>query len=142
MWRDVSSWYWLPIGVGAAVALWLLLVGALLAFGRKEDARELLAFIPDCVILVKRLLGDPRVPHRAKAVLISLFVYLVMPFDLVPDFIPVVGQLDDAIVVAVVLAYVVRLAGRDVVEELWTGSDRGLRVVLALTADQGRSIPR
>jgi uncharacterized membrane protein YkvA (DUF1232 family) len=101
--------------------------------GRKEDAHELVAFVPDCVILVKRLLGDPRVPRRAKLILISLFVYLVLPFDLVPDFIPVAGQLDDAILVAAVLAYIVRRAGREVVEELWTGSDRGLRVVLALT---------
>jgi uncharacterized membrane protein YkvA (DUF1232 family) len=132
--RGMSAWLWLPIGLGAAVALWLLLVGALFAFGRKEDARELLAFIPDCVILVKRLLGDSRVPRRAKLILIALFVYLAMPFDLVPDFIPVAGQLDDAILVAAVLAYVVRTAGRDVVEELWTGSERGLRVVLALAA--------
>jgi uncharacterized membrane protein YkvA (DUF1232 family) len=55
-----------------------------------------------------------------------------MPFDLVPDFIPVAGQLDDAILVAFVLAYVVRRTGRGVVEELWPGSEGGLRVVLAL----------
>ena len=85
------------------------------------------------MILVKRLLGDPRVPRRAKLVLILAFVYLLIPFDLVPDFIPVAGQLDDAILLAAVLAHVVRLAGREVVEELWTGSERGLRVVLALT---------
>ena len=128
----MSSWLWVLVGLGVAVALWLLLVGALFAFGRKDDARELVAFIPDCVILVKRLLGDPRVPRRAKLVLISLFVYLVLPCDLVPDFIPVAGQLDDAILVAAVLAYVVRLAGREVIEDLWTGSERGLRVVLSL----------
>src|SRR5438034_5602028 len=128
----MTPWLWVLVGLGVAVALWLLLVGALLAFGRKEDARELLAFIPDCVILVKRLLGDPRVPQRAKFMLIALFVYLVLPFDLVPDFIPVAGQLDDAILVAAVLAYVVRLAGREVIEDLWTGSERGLRVVLSL----------
>jgi uncharacterized membrane protein YkvA (DUF1232 family) len=84
-------------------------------------------------MLVKRLLGDPRVPRRAKLALIALLAYLVMPFDLVPDFIPVAGQLDDAILVAAVLAYVVRVAGRDVVENLWTGSERGLSVVLRLT---------
>jgi len=82
---------------------------------------------------VKRLLADSRVPRRGKFVLIALFVYLAMPFDLVPDFIPVVGQLDDAILVAAVVAYVARTAGREVVEDLWTGSDRGLRVILSLT---------
>jgi uncharacterized membrane protein YkvA (DUF1232 family) len=86
------------------------------------------------VILVKRLLGDPGVPRRAKLALIALLAYLVMPFDLVPDFIPVAGQLDDAILVAAALAYVVRVAGRDVVEDLWSGSERGLRAVLVLTA--------
>jgi uncharacterized membrane protein YkvA (DUF1232 family) len=85
------------------------------------------------MILVKRLLADSRVPRRGKFVLIALFVYLAMPFDLVPDFIPVVGQLDDAILVAAVVAYVARTVGREVVEDLWTGSDRGLRVVLSLT---------
>ena len=80
----MSPWLWLVVSLGAVVALWLLLVGALLAFGRKEDARELLAFIPDCVILVKRLLGDRRVPRRAKLALVALLAYLVMPFDVVP----------------------------------------------------------
>ena len=65
--------------------------------------------------------------------LIALLVYLATPFDLVPDFIPVVGQLDDVILVAAVATYVVRLSGRDVVEELWSGSERGLRAVLRLT---------
>ena len=60
-------------------------------------------------------------------------LYLAMPIDLVPDFIPVVGQLDDAIFVAAAVAYVARTAGRNVVEEMWPGSDRGLRIVLAIT---------
>jgi uncharacterized membrane protein YkvA (DUF1232 family) len=89
-------------------------------------------FIPDCVVLFKRLLGDERVPRRAKVALVLLIPYLAMPFDLVPDFIPVAGQLDDAILVALVLAYVVRRAGRGVVEELWPGSEGGLRIVLAV----------
>ena len=129
----MSTWLWAAVALAIVVILWLLLVGALLAFGRKEDARELLAFIPDCVILVKRLLADPRVPQRAKLVLIALFVYLALPFDLVPDFIPVAGQLDDAILVAAVVAYVARTTGGEIIEDLWTGSARGLRVVLALS---------
>jgi uncharacterized membrane protein YkvA (DUF1232 family) len=73
------------------------------------------------------------VPRRAKLVLAGLAGYLAMPFDLIPDFIPVLGQLDDALLVAATVAYLVRLAGRDLVEELWPGSERGLRVVLALS---------
>jgi uncharacterized membrane protein YkvA (DUF1232 family) len=90
-------------------------------------------FLPDCIVLLKRLLRDDRVPRRAKVVLGLLVVYLVTPLDLVPDFIPVAGQLDDAILVAVAIAYVARSAGRDVIEELWPGSERALLVVLALS---------
>lgn len=109
-----------------------MLVLTLLALGRRREAREVAAFIPDCIVLFKRLLADRRVPRRAKLALGLLVAYLAMPFDLVPDFVPVAGQLDDAILVAAVIAYVVRRAGRDVVEELWPGSEGGLRVVLAL----------
>jgi uncharacterized membrane protein YkvA (DUF1232 family) len=88
--------------------------------------------VPDCAVLFKRLLKDPRVPRRAKATLALVIPYLAMPFDLIPDFIPVLGQLDDALLVTVVFGYVARSAGREVVEELWPGSERGLRVVLTL----------
>ena len=62
-----------------------------------------------------------------------LIPYLAMPFDLIPDFIPVAGQIDDAILVAAVMAYLVRSAGREVIVELWPGSERALRVMLAFT---------
>ena len=88
--------------------------------------------MPDCAVLFKRLLRDPRVPRRAKAALAFAVPYLASPIDLIPDFIPVLGQLDDALVVIAVLGYVARGAGRDVVAELWPGSEAGLRVVLKL----------
>ena len=106
----------------------------LLVLGRGRDAQDVARFIPDCIVLFKRLLGDSRVPRRAKVALVVLVPYLALPFDLVPDFIPVAGQLDDAILVAAAVAYVVRRAGREVVAELWPGSERGLHVVLALAA--------
>jgi uncharacterized membrane protein YkvA (DUF1232 family) len=81
---------------------------------------------------LKRLLRDERVPVRAKLPIVLIVPYLASPLDLIPDFIPVVGQLDDAILVALVLRSVVKRAGRDVVTELWPGSERGLRAVLAL----------
>jgi uncharacterized membrane protein YkvA (DUF1232 family) len=105
---------------------------ALLLLGRRRDALDVARFLPDCILLFRRLLRDDRVPRRAKVVLGLLVPYLLMPFDLVPDFIPVAGQLDDAILVAVAIGYVARSAGRDVVEDLWPGSERGLRVVLSL----------
>jgi len=124
--------------VGAAVALWILVVAVLLTLGRRDDAREVAAFLPDCVVLVRRLLRDPRVPRRAKAALALLLAYLVVPFDVVPDFLPVVGLIDDAVAVAATLAFVARSTGTELVEELWPGSERGARVVLALTS--GRRI--
>jgi len=104
----------------------------LLSFGRHRDARDIARFIPDCLVLCKRLLHDGRVPRRAKLALALLIPYLASPFDLVPDFIPVAGQLDDAILIGAAIAYVAHSAGREVVEDLWPGSERGLRVVLAL----------
>ena len=71
-------------------------------------------------------------PARAKLPIALLVPYLVSPVDVIPDFIPVLGQLDDAVLVALVLRRVVRVAGRDVVEDLWPGSERGLRAVLSL----------
>jgi uncharacterized membrane protein YkvA (DUF1232 family) len=107
-------------------------IGVLLVFGRHREARDIARFIPDCVVLFKRLLRDPRVPRRAKIVLALLIPYLASPIDLIPDFIPVLGQLDDALIVVAVFGYVARRAGRDVVTELWPGSEAGLRVVLTL----------
>jgi uncharacterized membrane protein YkvA (DUF1232 family) len=104
----------------------------LLALGRRHDARDVARFIPDCIVLFKRLLQDRRVPRSAKVSVALLVPYLALPFDIVPDFIQVAGQLDDAILVAAVIAYVVRKGGRQIVTELWPGSDRGLSVVLAL----------
>ncbi len=111
--------------MAATTALWLLLIVLLLLFGRGRDARDIARF------LCKRLVHDERVPRRAKLALALLIPYLAMPFDLVPDFIPVAGQLDDAILIAAAIAYVARSAGREVVEDLWPGSERGLRVLLA-----------
>jgi uncharacterized membrane protein YkvA (DUF1232 family) len=84
-------------------------------------------------VLCKRLLADGRVPRRGKLALALLLPYLALPFDLVPDFIPVLGQLDDALLVAAALAYVARGAGPEVVRELWPGSESGLRAVLRLS---------
>ena len=101
---------------------------------RRTDARALATFIPDCVVLVARLLRDPRVPRRRKALLVGLTAYLALPFDLVPDFIPVAGQLDDAIVVALVLRSLVRSGGHYLIRELWPGPSESLALILRLAA--------
>ena len=94
--------------------------------------RELARVVPDLGRLFLRLSRDRRVPLPRRLQLIVLGAYLVSPIDLIPDFIPVVGHLDDATVAAVVLRGVVRSAGPEVVAEHWPGSVRTLNVVLRL----------
>jgi uncharacterized membrane protein YkvA (DUF1232 family) len=118
--------------VGALVLAYAGFVFALVVLGRRDDARALARFVPDCVVFFRRLLADGRVRRRDKLLLAALVPYLLLPFDLVPDFIPVAGQLDDAVLIALVLRRVVRAAGREVVEEHWPGPRASLTLVLRL----------
>jgi uncharacterized membrane protein YkvA (DUF1232 family) len=128
----VSWWAWLLVGLGVLLVVWAAFVVQLVAVGRRSDARALATFIPDCIVLVTRLARDPRVPRRRKLLLLGLVGYLALPFDLVPDFIPVVGQLDDAIIVALVLRHVVRAGGEPLIRELWPGPEQSLDLILRL----------
>jgi uncharacterized membrane protein YkvA (DUF1232 family) len=128
----MSSIEWLLIAGGALIALYALLVAALFIAGRRTDARALAGFIPDCLVLLRRLLGDPRVPRRRKLVLVALVLYLSMPIDLVPDFIPVAGQLDDILVAALALRYALRAGGPELLREHWPGPETSLNAVLRL----------
>jgi uncharacterized membrane protein YkvA (DUF1232 family) len=98
--------------------------------GRKQDARAWAGFIPDRIILFKRLVSDPKVPRSSKLWLSGLILYLAMPFDLVPDFIPIAGQLDDAIIVALVLRQVLRKAGEDPIRQHWPGPQSSLDTLM------------
>jgi uncharacterized membrane protein YkvA (DUF1232 family) len=102
---------WLLVSVAVLAVLYALLILALVAGSRQWDVRVIARMVPYCAILFKRLLGDPRVPRRWKVASALALVYLALPFDLVPDFIPLAGQLDDAIVVALVLRGLLRSAG-------------------------------
>jgi uncharacterized membrane protein YkvA (DUF1232 family) len=128
----MSWWGWLLIGIGVLVAVWAAFVVWLVASGRRSDAHALATFIPDCIVLVTRLARDPRVPRRRKLLLLGLAGYLALPLDLVPDFIPVAGQLDDAIIVALVLRHLVRAGGEPLIRELWPGPERSLALILRL----------
>jgi len=126
----VSWWERFLVGIGVVVVAYTAFVVTLVLLGRRGDARALATFIPDCIVLVTRLARDPRV---RKLLLLSLVGYLALPFDLVPDFIPVAGQLDDAIIVALVLRSLVRSGGEDLIGELWPGPEQSLALVLRLT---------
>ncbi len=122
--------------VGGVVLLWLVLLGVLWVqqrrAGRAVDWREILRLVPDVIRLVRRLAADPTVPRGTRWWLVALLGYLLLPIDLVPDFIPVLGYADDAIIVAIVLRFAIRHAGRAAIERHWPGSPDGLASVLAL----------
>jgi uncharacterized membrane protein YkvA (DUF1232 family) len=117
------------IGLGACLLLWALAVAALALAGRGADARALARFVPDCVVLFRRLLGDERIPRRRKLALVALLGYLASPIDLVPDFIPLVGQLDDVLAVVLVLRFVLRAADDDLLAEHWPGPPQALALL-------------
>jgi len=127
----MPAWAWVLLAIAA---LYAGLVGALIAAVPRADAAAIARLVPDCIVLVRRLVRDPRVPRRQRWLLGGLVVYLVMPVDLVPDFVPVAGQLDDALVVLWVLRGVLRSAGPAVVAEHWPGPDRTLALVTRAAA--------
>src|SRR4029077_3006588 len=95
--------------------------------------REALRLLPDLLRLLPRLAADRSLPRRARVGLALLLAYLAFPFDLVPDFIPVLGYADDAIIVAAVLRWVVRQAGVEAIQRQWPGTDDGFAVLCRLT---------
>jgi len=137
----VSWWYWSAVGVVALLAIYTAFVLWLAVVGRREEARALARFIPDCVVLVTRLAREPRVPRRRKLLLLALAGYLLLPFDLVPDFIPVAGQLDDAIIVALVLRRFLRAGGEPLIRELWPGPQESLALILRLSGSASLGVP-
>jgi uncharacterized membrane protein YkvA (DUF1232 family) len=134
----VDVWQGILIGLGAALLVYVLFVVWLVVAGRKDEARAVAGLVPDFVVLFRRLLSDRRVARRRKVALAALIPYLAMPFDLVPDFIPVAGYLDDAVLVAFVLRHVLRGSGPELIEEHWPGPRSSLALVLRL-AGYGRT---
>lgn len=123
---------WTLAGLVAMLIVYAAFVVALLLAGRRGDARAVAGFIPDCIVLLRGLLADPGVSGWRRATIFFVIAYLAMPIDLVPDIIPVAGQLDDAIVVALALRIVVRGAGPAGLEAHWPGPDRSLTIVSRL----------
>ncbi|TKJ20112.1 YkvA family protein [Blastococcus sp. CCUG 61487] len=118
---------------GGLLALWLVLLAPLWR-ARADDltAREALLLLPDVVRLVRRLAADGSLPRGVRLRLWLLLGYLLLPIDLVPDVIPVLGYADDVVVVAWALRSVIRRAGRDALTRHWPGRPAGLAVVCRL----------
>ncbi|GAA1521524.1 DUF1232 domain-containing protein [Sphaerisporangium rubeum] len=142
-----GSYGWdLAIGIVAALLLtWLALVLALAVLRPRGGLlREALRMLPDVLRLVRRLAADKTLPRGIRIRLGLLLAYLAIPIDLIPDFIPVLGYADDAIIVTAVLRSVVRRAGLPAVRAHWPGTDEGFAALTRLTGlskatDPGRS---
>jgi len=128
------SW-WVALGslVGAILLAWVVLVAALwLNRTDAPRARDALRLLPDLIRLLRRLAVDPTLPRGVRIRLWLLVGYLLMPIDLVPDFIPVIGYADDLVIVAFALRSVTRAAGDEALVRLWPGSPEGLGAVRRL----------
>jgi uncharacterized membrane protein YkvA (DUF1232 family) len=116
-----------------AIALWVLSWVAMVLFARRlppgllRDAAE---FLPACVTAARRLRGDPAVPRRAKVALLVAIVWVLSPIDLLPEFLPVIGPLDDVVAVVLLLRYAARAIPRDVLLAAWPAERRLLERLL------------
>ncbi|RFA15520.1 hypothetical protein B7R22_06745 [Subtercola boreus] len=133
----VAEWLQILVTVTLGITvMWLVLVAILWAEQRKHperaSLRDLLRLAPDVVRLLKRLASDRAVPRGVRIWLIVLLIYLISPIDLIPDFIPVLGYADDALIVAIALRFATRKAGSAAIQRHWPGTPAGLRSVLRL----------
>jgi len=132
--RVEGSWCSVLAGVGGGLLLvWVVLI-AVLWLARPDELRirDALRLLPDLVRLLRRLAGDASLPRGVRVRLWLLLGYLALPFDVAPDFIPVIGYADDAVIVAIALRAVTRHAGSAALERHWPGSPEGLAALRRL----------
>jgi uncharacterized membrane protein YkvA (DUF1232 family) len=139
-----SWWQDVLLGLAAGLLLaWVALIAVLVIVRPRGGLlREALRLLPDLLRLLPRLAADRSLPRRARVALALLLAYLAFPFDLVPDFIPVLGYADDAIIVAAVLRWVVRQAGIQALRRRWPGTDDGFAVLCRITGLTPRQAAR
>ncbi|MFC6158271.1 YkvA family protein [Kribbella jiaozuonensis] len=133
------AWWSVLIGVaGGVLLLWVALIVALW-IGKPDEltVRDALRLLPDLVRMLRRLAGDKTLSGGVRLRLWLLLTYLALPIDLVPDFIPVIGYADDAVVVALALRSVTRRAGPEALEKHWPGTPDGLAAVRRLAGLAG-----
>jgi uncharacterized membrane protein YkvA (DUF1232 family) len=117
--------------VVALAAVWALLLVLFWALRPKGVAvRELLGLIPDVLRLLRSIISDRSAPLDVRLVLVGLLAWIVSPIDLIPEFIPVLGPLDDVVVAVVAMRYVRRRVGVDDLRRRWSGTEDGFAVLL------------
>jgi uncharacterized membrane protein YkvA (DUF1232 family) len=115
------------------VAMWAVVVGVLWLHRPSRDlALPALRALPDILRLTRRMLADPRTPRRHRFALAILVVWLISPIDLIPEFLPGIGPLDDIVAAAVILGWVGRQTGTARLRELWPGDSAGFALVTRL----------
>jgi uncharacterized membrane protein YkvA (DUF1232 family) len=128
--RQAETVRTLLIALAIAAGVWAVSIVGLLVVGRRIAARRPATLLPNLVGLFHALVRDSRVPRSSKVLLGFAIAWFVWPIDLVPEFIPVVGPLDDVVVAALVLRHVLRKAGPDAIEEHWSGDQATLGILL------------
>jgi len=111
----------LLIALIVTAGVWLGAVVALAIVGKRTAAKELAMFLPNVLLLFRGLVRDPRCPRRSKALLLFAAAWIASPIDLIPEFIPFLGPLDDAVLAALVLRHVLKKAGPEVIQDHWRG---------------------
>jgi len=108
----------------------------------KSRMKNVMMFVPNMVLLCGRLLTDPRVPRTEKALVAGAIIYAVIPFDLIPDMIPFVGQLDDAYLIALTLLRLVDRTDPKVLREHWNGGGDIVQLVESMAMLTGKLLPK
>ena len=128
--RNPVDWRTPAVVMASVLAVWAVLIGLLWMFRPRDvGLGELVRVIPDVVRLVRRLLADRAVPLRVKVVLVGLLAWLISPIDLIPEFIPILGPLDDVVVAVLVLRYVRRKVGLEGLRSRWPGTPDGFALL-------------
>jgi uncharacterized membrane protein YkvA (DUF1232 family) len=123
-WRTVVA-----IGVGILL-VWAALMALLWIFRpRGTNLSELIRLVPDLLRLVRSLIGDRSVPLGARVALVGLLAWLISPIDLIPEFIPILGPVDDVLVAVLVLRYVRRKVGLEALRQRWPGTPEGFALL-------------
>jgi uncharacterized membrane protein YkvA (DUF1232 family) len=124
----------LLIGLGSALALLVLLlaIGAVHAVRRGEALRDIAKLVPSLARLLGRLARDPALPLRVRARIFVAIAYNVQPINLIPDFVPVVGLVDNVVVILWALRGTIRAGGREAIARNWPGTPEGLETVFRL----------
>jgi len=126
------------VSLAVLAAFYCVVLLVLILLGRRTAAKEVALLLPNVLVLFKGLIRDERVPRGSKALLVLGAAWVASPIDLIPEFIPFLGPLDDAVVAALVLRHVLRTAGDEVIAEHWRGEPETLNRLLRFSARQPR----